>query len=225
MAITDRDKRTLRIGGIALGVLLVAFLLLKLLGGGGSQEEATSFSPPPHPPRPARTPGRPDRPPRAGGGSRGAGSGPESRSLAPSPVLVLPGRDPFAIPAGFPVSSSGTSSSGDSPSTGTTTTASGGTTTTTTTTSTSTPGGGTRTPTQPSGATEIVGGHQVTLIDTFTTNGVEQATVSVDGTVYRPSAGQTFGPNKQYKLQSVSGNCATFLFGDQSFTLCVPQNK
>jgi len=70
-----------------------------------------------------------------------------------------------------------------------------------------------------------VGGHQVTLIDTFTTNGVEQATVSVDGTVYRPSAGQTFGPNKQYKLQSVSGNCATFLFGDQSFTLCVPQNK
>lgn len=213
MAISDRDKRTLRIGGIVLAVLLVAFLLLKLLGGGGESEDgATSFSP--------RT-----TTPAPGGTTGGGPTGSESPSLAPSPVLVLPVRDPFAIPAGFPVSSTGTSSSGDSTSTGTTTTASGGTTTTTTTTSTSTPGGGTRTPTQPSGATEIVGGHQVTLIDTFTTNGVEQATVSVDGTVYRPSAGQTFGPNKQYKLQSVSGNCATFLFGDQSFTLCVPQNK
>ncbi len=213
MAISDRDKRTLRIGGIVLAVLLVAFLLLKLLGGGGESEDgATSFSP--------RT-----TTPAPGGTTGGGPTGSESPSLAPSPVLVLPVRDPFAIPAGFPVSSTGTSSSGDSTSTGTTTTTSGGTTTTTTTTSTSTPGGGTRTPTQPSGATEIVGGHQVTLIDTFTTNGVEQATVSVDGTVYRPSAGQTFGPNKQYKLQSVSGNCATFLFGDQSFTLCVPQNK
>jgi len=213
MAISDRDKRTLRIGGIVLAALLVAFLLLKLLGGGGESEDgATSFSP--------RT-----TTPAPGGTTGGGPTGSESPSLAPSPVLVLPVRDPFAIPAGFPVSSTGTSSSGDSTSTGTTTTASGGTTTTTTTTSTSTPGGGTRTPTQPSGATEIVGGHQVTLIDTFTTNGVEQATVSVDGTVYRPSAGQTFGPNKQYKLQSVSGNCATFLFGDQSFTLCVPQNK
>src|SRR3954468_2359940 len=135
MAITDRDKRTLRIGGIVLGVLLVAFLLLKLLGGGGSEGEATTFSP-----RPTTS---------VWGGSTGGASGSESPSLAPSPVLVLPVRDPFAIPAGFPVSSTGTSSSGDSTSTGTTTTTSGGTTTTTTTTSTSTPGGGTRTPTQP----------------------------------------------------------------------------
>jgi hypothetical protein len=216
MPMTDRDKRTLRIGGIILGVLLVAFLLLKFLGGGGSAEDATAgFSPR------ATT--------SAPGGSTGGGttSGSESPSLAPSPVLVLPVRDPFAIPAGFPVSSSGSTTSGGSTTTGTSTTSGGTTTTSTTTTTTSatTPGGGTRTPSQPSGATETVGGHQVTLIDTFTTNGVEQATVSVDGTVYRPSAGQTFGPNKQYKLQSVSGNCATFLFGDQSFTLCVPQNK
>jgi hypothetical protein len=211
MPISDRDKRTLRIGGIVLGVLLVAFLLLKLLGGGGSEEGATSFSPRTTTPAPGGT---------TGGGN---GTGSESPSLAPSAVMVLPVRDPFAIPAGFPASSGGTSTSG-STSSGTST-SSGGTTTTTTTTSATTPGGGTRTPTQPSGATQTVGGHQVTLIDTFTTNGVEQATVSVDGTVYRPSAGETFGPSKQYKLQSVSGNCATFLFGDQSFTLCVPQNK
>ncbi len=212
MPISDRDKRTLRIGGIILGVLLVVFLLLKLLGGGGAAEEdATSFSP--------RT-----TTPAASGATGGNATSSESPSLAPSPVMVLPVRDPFAIPAGFPVSSSGTSSSG---STSTDSSTSGGGTTTTTipgsTTTTTAPG--TRTPTQPSGATETIGGHQVTLIDTFTTNGVEQATVSVDGTVYRPSAGETFGPSKEYKLQSVSGNCATFLFGDQSFTLCVPQNK
>jgi hypothetical protein len=65
----------------------------------------------------------------------------------------------------------------------------------------------------------------VTLIDTLTQNGAEQATVSVDGTVSHPSAGESFGPNRQYMLQSVSGNCATFLFGDEAFTLCVPQNK
>jgi hypothetical protein len=65
----------------------------------------------------------------------------------------------------------------------------------------------------------------VTLIDTLAQNGAEQATVSVDGTVYHPSAGESFGPNHQYMLQSVSGNCATFLFGDEAFTLCVPQNK
>ncbi len=130
-------------------------------------------------------------------------------------------RDPFAIPAGFPAPSGGSTSSG-STSSGTSTT-SGGTTTTTTTTTSTQPG--TRTPTQPSSATQDVGGHQVTLIDTFTTNGVERATVEVDGTTYSVAAGETFGPNKQYRLQSVSGNCATFLFGDQSFTLCVPQNK
>ena len=211
MPISDRDKRTLRIGGIVLGVLLVAFLLLKVLGGGGGSDEgATSFSP-----RPTTS---------APGGGTGAGTG--SPTLAPSPTLVLPVRDPFAIPAGFPVSPTGTSTDG-STSTGTGTSTSSGTTTSTipgTTTTTTTPPS-TRTPSQPSGATQNVGGHQLTLIDAFTTNGVERATISVDGTVYTVSAGQTFGPNKEYMLQSVSGNCATFLFGDQSFTLCVPQNK
>jgi len=207
MAISDRDKRTLKIGGIVVGVLVVIFVALKLLGGGGGEEAATSFSPRSTTSAPGGT-----------GGTGGQGS--ETPSLAPSPVLVLPVRDPFAIPAGFPAPSGGSTSTGSS-STGTSTT-SGGTTTTTTTTSTQP---GTRTPTQPSSATQDVGGHQVTLIDTFTTNGVERATVEVDGTTYSVAAGETFGPNKQYRLQSVSGNCATFLFGDQSFTLCVPQNK
>jgi hypothetical protein len=205
MPITDRDKRTLKIGGIIVGVLIVAFLALKLLGGGGGTEEA-SFSP--H--STSSTPGG-----TTGGGS---GSGSESPSLAPSPVLQLPVRDPFAIPAGFPAPSGGSTSSGGSSS-------SGGSTTTSTTPPTSTTSTPVKTPTAPSSATRTIGGHQVTLIDTFTTNGVEQATVSVDGTVSHVTTGEKFGPTKEYELRSVSGNCATFLFGDQSFTLCVPQNK
>jgi len=208
MPITDRDKRTLTIGGIIVGVLVVVFLALKLLGGGGGPETASTA------PRPSTS---------APGGSTGGASGSESPSLAPSPVLQLPVRDPFAIPAGFPVASG--SSSGGSTSSGGTSTSSGGTSTSTVPPTGSTSSTPAKTPTQPSGATQDIGGHQVTLIDAFTTNGVEHATVSVDGTVSSVTAGQTFGPNKQYKLQSVSGNCATFLFGDQSFTLCVPQNK
>lgn len=206
MALTDRDKRTLRIGGIIVGVLLVGFLLMKLLGGGGG-EEATS-SPP------LRTSSSP------GGG----GQPTETPSLAPSPVLILPVRDPFSIPPGFPVGSSGTST-GTGTDTGTTTTSTGTSTTTGTGTGSSSTGTGTRTPSGGGGGSTTIGGHEVTLIDTLSGNGTEQATVSVDGTVYTPSVGQSFGPNHQYMLQSVSGTCATFLFGDEAFTLCVPQNK
>ncbi|MEP6758747.1 MAG: hypothetical protein ABJB55_06090 [Actinomycetota bacterium] len=196
MPISDRDQRMLRIGGIVIGVMLVGFLLLKLLGGGGGEEAFPSSSPL----RPTSSSIEPTGTP----------------SLAPSPVLVLPVRDPFSIPPGFSVSSSTTttSSSGGS---STTSSSSGGTTTTTTT---ATP------PTQPgNGSSQTVGGHTVVLLDTFTANGVEQAQVEVDGTVYDPAVGETFGPNKQYRLQSVSGNCATFLYGDESFTLCVSPNK
>lgn len=192
MPVSDRDKRILRIGGIVIGVLLVGFLLLKLLGGGGG-ETASS-----HTTRPSTTPG---------GTTEATGT----PSLAPSPVLVLPVRDPFSIPPGFSSSTTTTTSTG-----GTTTTSTGGTTTTTTTTTTP--------PSQP-GASETVGGYTVVLLDVFTANGVEQAQVEVDGTVYDPSVGETFGPNKIYRLQSVSGNCATFLYGDESFTLCVSPNK
>jgi cytoskeletal protein RodZ len=196
MPISDRDRRMLRIGGIVIGVLVVGFLLLKLLGGG--EEEAFPSS---SPLRPSSSSTEPTGTP----------------SLAPSPVLVLPARDPFSPPPGFETttSSSGGSSSSSSSGGSTTSTSSGG-----TTTSTTAP------PTQPgNGASQTVGGHTVVLLDTFTANGVEQAQVEVDGTVYDPSVGQTFGPNKQYRLQSVSGNCATFLYGDESFTLCVSPNK
>jgi hypothetical protein len=212
VALTDRDKRTLRVGGIILGVLLVAFLLFKLLSGGGGEEALPSSSPL----RPTTS-------------APGGGGGTESPSLTPSPVLVLPVRDPFSIPPGFPVTSSGATSSPGSTTSGGSTSTSGGTTTPPTSstpgqTTSSGPGTGGGPRGGANGASTTIGGHQVTLLDT-SSNGVEQATVEVDSTVYHPSAGDTFGPNDEYELQSVSGNCATFLFGDQAFTLCVAQNK
>lgn len=207
MALTDRDKRTLRTGGIILGVLLVAFVLFKVLMGGGG-EEAIPSSPP------LRTSAAP-----------GGGQPTEAPSLTPSPVLVLPLRDPFSIPPGFPVSptSGATSPGATSPGATSPGATSPGATSPGATSPGATTSGSTRTPTADT-ATTTIGGHTITLLDT-SSSGVEQASVEVDTTVYHPSAGQSFGPNRQYMLQSVSGNCATFLFGDEAFTLCVPQNK
>ncbi|MEP6972584.1 MAG: hypothetical protein ABI869_00410, partial [Actinomycetota bacterium] len=74
-------------------------------------------------------------------------------------------------------------------------------------------------PSPSNGDSTVIGGHTVVLIDTYTVNGVQHATVSVDGTVYHPAEGDTFAGGN-FELRDVAGNCATFLFGDQSFTLC-----
>ena len=64
------------------------------------------------------------------------------------------------------------------------------------------------------------------LLDTFRANGQTRAQVEIDGTVYNVAMGESFGPGGRYELRSVSGDCATILFGDESFTLCTtPQNE
>ena len=60
----------------------------------------------------------------------------------------------------------------------------------------------------------VVGGHNVSLIDVRG----DTVQVSVDGKTYTRQAGQTFAGN--FEVVSVSGGCANFLFGDESFTLC-----
>jgi hypothetical protein len=60
----------------------------------------------------------------------------------------------------------------------------------------------------------VVGGHNVSLINI---NG-ENVQVSVDGQTHTVQPGDQFEGN--FELVSVSGGCANFLFGDQSFTLC-----
>jgi hypothetical protein len=48
--------------------------------------------------------------------------------------------------------------------------------------------------------------------------------VEVDGVVYNPAEGDTFAGGN-FELRDVAGNCATFLFGDESFTLCFTPSK
>jgi hypothetical protein len=71
------------------------------------------------------------------------------------------------------------------------------------------------------GGTREVEGHRVKLVDVFTENGEKRAQVRVDGTVYTVSPGERFAEN--FEFVSASGQCATFLFGDDQFTLCEGQ--
>jgi hypothetical protein len=60
----------------------------------------------------------------------------------------------------------------------------------------------------------VVGGHNVSLINISG----DTVQVSVDGQTYNVQPGEEFDGN--FELVSVSGGCANFLYGDQSFTLC-----
>jgi len=194
MPLSDRDRRTLRIGGIVAGVLVVGLVLFNVLSGGGGTETAL----PPTAPRSATPTSTPTVAPTA----------------TPTPVAVFTGRDPFSTPPQFLVATatSGTgSSSGSSSVSGSSS-------------STSTPTSAT--PTQPGGGSSAnLGGHSVVLLDTFRVSGTDRAQVEIDGVVYNVSVGERFGPGNRFELRSVSGNCGTFVFGDQSFTLCITPRK
>jgi hypothetical protein len=189
MALSDRDRRTVTIGGIVVGVLLAGFLVFSLLGGGEEPFPPIPETPP--------VPGSPTPPPGAGG----------------PPIQSFTGRDPFSVPPAL------SPSPVPSPGGGTTTTPPPGDGTTTT----PPPDGGTSTP--PPGGGQNVGGSTVVLLDVFRRDGVTHAQVEVDGQVFDVTIGETFGPNGRFELISVSGNCATFLSGDERFTLCINPQK
>ena len=200
MPLTPRDRRTLMIGGGVLGVLLVGFLLMNMLSGGGEDEAIPSLPP---------ITVAPD-----GGGG---GTVSPSPSGGVSPIPVFTGRDPFSIPPALRrrprASSRRATSTTPPPSDGTTPP-------TTSTPPTSPP------PTDPGGgSSEVVGGKTVVLLSVFTSGGQSMVQVEVDGQVFNNVAiGETFD-NGRYELRSVSGDCATFLFGDESFTLCANSTK
>ena len=189
MPLSDRDKRTLRIGGIIAGVILVGVLAMNLLSGG--EDEV-----------PIPTANRPDVTVSPTVSPTG------TPTVPPAPVFT--GRDPFSAPPGFNVTTSGGTSTSTSTGTGTSTSTS----------------GGTNPPTQPgNGASTNVAGHQVVLLDVFTVSGVGAVQVEVDGQVYNVTVGEEFGPGSNFELRSTSGNCASFRYGDESFTLCVTPEK
>jgi hypothetical protein len=58
----------------------------------------------------------------------------------------------------------------------------------------------------------------VKLVDVFTQNDRQRAQIQVDGTVYTVDPGETFA--ESFQLVSISGDCASILFGDDQFTIC-----
>jgi hypothetical protein len=197
MPLSPRDKRAVIILGAVAGLAIVAFVLLKVLGGGGGEEAAS--------PTPTATGGPTSTP------SPTVSPSPTPRETLP-PVVVAGARDPFSVPPVLesPSGSVSPTTSG-SPS--------GSPTTSPTSSPTTSP---TATPTTPSGGSSTtIGGHTVVLDDIFASG--TKAQVEVDGTVYTVSEGQKFDDN--FKLVSISGNCARFLYGDQSFTLCLNPQK
>lgn len=192
MALSERDRRTLMIGGAVLAVVLVGFLLMTLFTGG--QEEALPIDPPP-----------------------GGVSPSESLSPTPSvqPTAVFAGRDPFSPPAilnlspsvSFSFSPGGSASFSFSP-------------------SQSGSGSPSSTPTAPGGgSSNMVGGRTVVLLDIFSQSGQRMVQVAVNSNVHNVSVGERFGPGNDYQLQSITGDCARFVYGDEPFTLCVSEDK
>src|SRR5918995_6680280 len=75
MALSERDRRTVTIGGVVVGVLLAGFVLFSVLGGG--EEDLPPIGPP-------------VTPPSTGSPSPSPGGGP--------PIQSFTGRDPFSVP-------------------------------------------------------------------------------------------------------------------------------
>ena len=200
MPLTPRDRRTLMIGGGILGFLLVAFFLFNNLSGGGDDGAIPEFP-------------TVSAPPGGGGGGEETPTVSPSNGVSPQPVFT--GRDPFSIPPALspvaPTSSGGTVPPSGSTSTSTVPPSSG--TTTPTTPPPSTPGGN---------SSVVLGGKTVVLLDTFKQG--TRAQFEVDGTVYNVGIGDTFGGGS-FELQSINGDCATFLYGDEPNTLCANSTK
>jgi hypothetical protein len=125
---------------------------------------------------------------------------PKTKTPTPSPSVVVSfaGRDPFAIPSALASALSATPSSSASSST----------------TPTPTP---TSTLTRQTSATTR-DGKQVSLVDTFVRNGLDKAHVLVQTQTYTVREGEVFAGS--FQLTSVTGDCATIDYGDQSFELC-----
>jgi hypothetical protein len=210
MPLNERDRRALKVGGIVAAVLVVALLGLSQLGKGGAPA-LPPLSVGPSATGPAPTGPLPTGPTTSGSPSQGG----------PTPSPIFSGRDPFSLPPQFQTTESPGGSTG-----GTTGPTGPGPTGPTGPGPTGSTGPGPTGPTTPptNGSTTVIGGHTVVLIDTFTTNGVSHATVEVDGIVYNPAEGATFAGGN-FELRDVAGNCATFLFGDESFTLCFTPSK
>ena len=119
-----------------------------------------------------------------------------SPTAVPESFEVFEGKDPFRPLVTAPVGDGGTPAPGE-PAPGGTPGSSGG---------------------SSGGATD---GQRVTLVDISGSGGSRTATVEVDSTEYTVQEGDTFAGS--YRVKDLTSDCGTFVFGDESFTLCVGQ--
>lgn len=205
MPLSPRDRRTLMIGGGIMAAILVAFVLFNVVVN-GSTGANPSFAPIVSGVTPT-------------GGPSVAPTGSGSPTVGPTlpPQQNFTGRDPFSVPPQLsPAPTSTSPGGGTGTGTGTTPPPTGG---------GSTPPPTTPPPSNPGGGSSIViGGHTVVLLDTFERGGVERAQVEVDGAVYNVEVGHKFSGGS-FELRSASSGCATFLYGDQPFSLCATASK
>jgi hypothetical protein len=193
---TARERNMLIVLGVVV-LLAGGFFLFTMLGGDGAEEQAAptpTASPPPIPATPGTGVGEPE---------------PEEPQEPPRAITFFGGRDPF-VPLVVEAAGAGGTTPTEAeaaPTTGTT----GG----------EVPTEGVPVEPVPEGAEAaqadeggIVGGKRFDLIDV----GAETVQVEVDGDPMNLREGQTF--REHYRLVSVAGTCARFLFGDQGFTLC-----
>jgi len=202
MQLTSRDKKLIYVLAAALVLL---FYLFVLKGGGGGETLTAPVGGVPPVAIPTVSPS------------------PTPRETLP-PVVLAGARDPFSIPPLFQTASA-IPSGGVSPvPSGTGSTPPGttppGTTPPATTPPPTTPPPTTPPPTKPPptpGDQTHIGGHDVVLQDVF--NEKTKARIAVDHRVWTVEVGATF--DDSFELVSIDGTCASFLFGDQGFELCL----
>jgi hypothetical protein len=228
MALTPRDKRMLQILGAVAGVALVFFVLTNVLGGGGDEGEVaapTGFTGVVPPTGATATPT------------------PEATETLP-PVVLAGARDPFSTPPELVTAAAPTT--GGTP---TSPPPGGGTATLPTTTVTSptfttspftpspsfptgtppvSPTGTPTSPTSPGGEpgkgngeptnTITIGEHNLKLISVNAKQ--HRVEILVDHKLWTVEEGGTF--EEVYKLVKIqAAKCARFLYGDDSFDLCL----
>jgi type IV pilus biogenesis protein PilP len=184
------NKRTMIVLCAVLGVLaVVAVVRFAGMSGGGGDDGTSSASPSPSVVVPATA-------------STTTTTAPGEPTVPSGEFDALVGRDPFEPVVQL---ESSATSAGDS------------------TASTAAAGapdpGGSSTPPATTAAPSPSGDATIVLVDVVAaTDGSTQARVTVGGTEYTVSAGQTFAGS--YKVVSISGTCGQFLYGDAPFSLC-----
>jgi hypothetical protein len=219
MTLTPRDKRMLQVLGVVAGLALIYLLFTTVLAGDDGGDVAAPTGPT------ATTGATP--PPSA---SPSVTESPTPRETLP-PVDLAGARDPFSIPPGLATSTPSGSVSPTSPPPGTTTPPPTGTTTPPPTTipptspppttpppPTSPPPTTPPPPTEPPPTDQVtIGGHELKLESI--NNNRKRLLIDVDHKLYTVEEGALFDEN--FKLVRIKGPCARFLFGDQSFELCL----